>query len=128
MTPLAFLIWNTVGGTYEWDLPIRSLINNIQYHTKHPQVKCPEKETVMSMKLEKMNKQSAHLLLPVNQSKTIYVQCKYPSSLKIDYQEQNLEASVVNGIKGQPIKGRLVPLDDKGEIFYNSSNLVYEHS
>lgn len=67
------------------------------------------------------------MLLPVNQSKTIYIHCKYPSKLKIKFENQEDESNVLNGLKDKIIKGSLIPLDNKGDTFYNSSNLVYEN-
>ena len=61
-----------------------------------------------------MNVETTQLLLPVNQSKTIYVKCKYPSSLKIHYDQQNYDQNIVNGLLDNVIKGKLIALDDKG--------------
>ena len=80
----------------------------------------------MEMKVQKINPESAKLLLPVNQTKKIYIQCKYPSQLKIRYEKQTFDATVINGLKDQVIRGQLIPFDSKGEQFYNSSNLIYE--
>ena len=62
----------------------------------------------------------------MNQTKKIYIQCKYPAQLKIKYEKQAFDSSVINGLKDQVIRGQLIPFDSKGEKFYNSSNLVYE--
>ena len=73
-----------------------------------------------------MNTETSQLLLPVNQSKTIYVQCKYPSLLKIKFEKQTFDSNTINGLRDQVIKGQLIPFDNKGEVFFNYSNLVYE--
>jgi hypothetical protein len=80
----------------------------------------------MEMKIQKINPESTKLLLPVNQTKKIYIICKYPSQLKIKYEKKTFETNVINGLKDQVIKGQLIPFDSKGEPFYNSSNLIYE--
>lgn len=33
---------------------------------------------------------------------------------------------MINGLKNTIVKGHLIPLDNKGDTFYNQSNLVYE--
>lgn len=33
---------------------------------------------------------------------------------------------MINGLRNKIIKGYLIPLDNKGDTFYNQSNLVYE--
>ena len=66
------------------------------------------------------------MLLPVSQHKLIFVECKYPASLNIKYAKYNAIENVVRGLKGEIIKGELVPLTSKKEIFYNASNLIYE--
>ena len=50
------------------------------------------------MKVQKINPESTKLLLPVNQTKKIYIQCKYPSQLKIRYEKQIFDATVINGL------------------------------
>ena len=85
MTPLASLDWKTIGGSYEWDVKTRNLLNDVQYNTEYPTIRCPDKESVMEMKIQKISPETSKLLFPVNQTKKIYIQCKYPSQLKINY-------------------------------------------
>jgi hypothetical protein len=52
-------------------------------------------------------------LLPVSQNKLLYVECRYPASLKIKYSKYNAIGHIVKGLNGEKIKGELVPLTSK---------------
>ena len=102
------------------------MFNGSKTTKKYPFVTCPGLEKKFQAKLTYSNPESQNLLLPVSQHKLIFVECKYPASLKIKYAKYNTIENVVRGLKGEIIKGELVPLTSKKEIFYNASNLIYE--
>lgn len=127
LTPLSSLTWSYQGGSYSWpNSETKVTVNNaLTTQNSKPQVVCPNYERAsVAHELKLENTQTKFLLFPASQRSQINVACKFPKKLSLLLEKGDFYDELLVHPNSE-VAGTVEPLDELGNQFYNSSNILY---